>query len=77
MNKFDKQEYMVKKCLDSIEEKKSALNMSSCFDEVQNARMYCYGYIECLRDYGGLRDENVQSLQRHVLDVFKSGQERA
>ena len=71
MAKFDKQEYAIRKCLDAIEKKKDALKMKSFFNEIHSARMFFYGYIECLKDCEGLKETNVQTLQRHVLETFK------
>lgn len=74
---FDKQEFMVRKCIQAIETKKEVLTKDSFFDKIQNARMYFYGYVECLRDCDGLNEKNVRVLQKHILAEFKAGGRRA
>ena len=71
MANFDQQEYAIRKCLDAIEKKKDALIMKSFFNEAHSARMFFYGYIECLKDCECLNENNVQTLQKHVLETFK------
>lgn len=67
---ISKQECMIRMLTNAIKTKKEALSKTSCWNMAQMGRMYFYGYIESLKDCGGLYEENAQILLEHVLSEF-------
>lgn len=67
---FDNQQYLMDKFNKVLERKRTPLKMDSFFKENQTAKMYFYGYIQCLVD-SGLNEANEQILQILVLETFK------
>lgn len=70
LNPRDNQKFLVAKFNQVLERKHTALKMQSFFKENQQAKMYMYGYIQCLVD-SGLNEKNERTCQIIVLESFK------
>lgn len=69
--KFDSQQFLMNKFNKVFKKKRTPLKMTSLFKENQQAKMYFYGCIQTLVEFG-LNGKNERALQIIVLEAFKN-----